>query len=137
MGPASDDERPSVWPRKAAVVVELLIGIGAFYGGTGLLRDAEGFGVKRTWLDGSPFSDYTIPALLLLALGCSMIATALLVLRDGPLAGFTTRIVGALLLVFISVETAVIGYHGGSQTVLLTLCGGSGLALMLLSIRME
>jgi hypothetical protein len=137
MSAAFDDERPNVWARKAAVVVELLMGIGAFYGGAGLLRDAEGFGVKRAWLEGSPFSDYTVPALLLLALGCGMIATALLAARDGPLAGHATRIMGALLIVFISVETAVIGYHGGSQTVLLTVCGGSGLALMLLSTRME
>ena len=137
MSTALDDESPSAWARKAAVVVELLLGMGAFYGGASLLHDAERFGVKRAWLEGSPFSDYTVPALLLLALGCGMFATAVVPARDGPLAGFATRVMGALLIVFISVETAVIGYHGGSQTVLLAVCGGSGLALMLLSTRME
>jgi hypothetical protein len=130
-------EPSSVWARKAAVVIELLMGIGALYGGASLLHDAERFGVKLAWLQGSPFSDYTIPALLLLALGCGMIAAALCATRGGPLAGFASRVVGTLLLVFISIETAVIGYHGGSQTLLLVLCGGSGLALMLLSTRME
>jgi hypothetical protein len=137
MSTALDGERASVWARKAAAVVELLMGIGAFYGAANLLLDAEGFGVKRAWLEGSPFSDYTVPALLLLALGCGMIATALRAARDRPLAAFASRIMGALLIVFISVETAVIGHHGGSQTVLLAVCGASGLALMLLSIRME
>jgi hypothetical protein len=137
MSAALDGEHPSVWARKAAFVVELLMGVGAFYGGASLLRDAEGFGVKRAWLEGSPFSDYTVPALLLLALGCGMIGTALLAARDSRMGGTATRIMGALLIVFISIETAVIGYHGGSQTVLLAVCGASGLALMLLSTRME
>jgi len=130
-------ERLSVWARRAAAAVELLMGTGAVYGAANLLHDAEGFGVKRMWLEGSPFSDYTVPAVLLLALGTGMIATALLAARDRPLAGLAARVMGALLIVFISVETAVIGYHGGGQTVLLAVCGTSGLVLMLLSIRME
>jgi hypothetical protein len=134
---ALDDERPSAWARRAAIIVELLIGIGAFYGSAELLHDAEGFGVKPAWLEGSPFTDYTVPALLLLGLGCGMIVASLLALRDRRPAGSAARVMGALLIVFISVETAVIGFHGGSQTVLLVACGGSGIALMLLSTRME
>ncbi len=137
MSAALDAERSSIWARRTAVVVELSIGIGAFYGGAELLLDAEGFGVKEAWLRGSPFSEYTVPALLLLGLGCGMILAALLALRDRRPAGLAARVMGAVLIVFISIETAVIGYHGGSQTVLLVVCGGCGIGLMLLSTRME
>ena len=106
---ALDAERSSVWARRTAVIVELLIGIGAFYGGVELLHDAEGFGVREAWLQGSPFTDYTVPALLLLGLGCGMILAALLALRDRRPAGFAARVMGAVLIVFISIETAVIG----------------------------
>jgi hypothetical protein len=40
------------------IAVELLVGIGALFGGYGLLDDAEGLGMRDSWLEGSPFPDY-------------------------------------------------------------------------------
>jgi hypothetical protein len=46
--------------------IALAVGVGAVFGGWGLLSDAEALGVKAEWLDGSPFPDYRIPGLFLL-----------------------------------------------------------------------
>jgi hypothetical protein len=63
--------------RRLLVAVESIVGLGALYGGFELLHDAEGFGVKRAWLAGSVFSDYTIPGLVLaVVLGGGMLAAA-------------------------------------------------------------
>ena len=53
-------------PRRRTVLVstELIVGIGALYGGYGLLSDADGLGAKQSWLDGSPFPDYTVPGMV-------------------------------------------------------------------------
>jgi hypothetical protein len=118
--------------RRTAISIEVFMGLGAIYGALELLHDAEEFGVRAAWLHGSPFPDYTVPALLLLALGCGLLMAAVLVASRHHRSTLATTMMGALLLVFIAVETAVIGYHGGSQSLLLGICGGSGLTLVVL-----
>jgi hypothetical protein len=36
------------------VALQAFIGVGALFGGYGLLADAEGLGMEEEWLDGSP-----------------------------------------------------------------------------------
>jgi hypothetical protein len=118
------------------VVLELFIAIGAVFGGRALIQDAAGFGVKEAWLRFGVFSDYTIPgAILIVAVGGSMLVAALLALARRPIAFPAASIAGCALLFFLAVETAILGYHGARQLALLTMCAGTGLALMLLGRR--
>jgi hypothetical protein len=106
--------------RRILAVVALAVGVGAVFGGWGLLSDAEGLGAKAEWLDGSLFPDYRIPGLfLLIVLGGGMLLLALLALRRSPLAGPAALAMGAVLLIWGLVETATIGYQGAAQLLLL------------------
>jgi hypothetical protein len=85
-----------------------------------LLADPEGLGAKRTWLKGSPFSDYTIPGVVLLVLiGGGMLATALLAVRRHRLAATAAVSMAVALLGWGAVETAVMGFRGWPQVILL------------------
>jgi hypothetical protein len=124
------------WTRAALVTLEAFVGIGAVYGGIRLLADADGFGIEASWLDGTPFPDYTIPGLVLLVvIGGSMLAAAALALRGSDWAAFAAFCAGVVLLVFLAVETAAIGYQGSAQAPLLVVCGASGFALAALGSR--
>ena len=120
--------------RRALVALELFVGIGAVYGGIELLVDAEGFGMKEAWLDGTPFPDYTVPGLVLLVvIGGGMIATAAIKLAGSRLAA---PVMGAAVLVFLAVETVAIGYHGATQLPLLVTTGLAALAVIVLGARL-
>ncbi len=122
--------------RPLVIAVELVMGIGAIYGGLSLLHDAESFGVKEAWLDGSPFADYTIPALfLLIVIGGGMLASALLAWRRSPLAPRAALAMGATLGAWLIIETAIIRFHGPQQPILLALCGASAVTLIAASTR--
>jgi hypothetical protein len=62
--------------RIALVVIEGFIGLSAIQGGIGLLRGA--YPVPVAWLAGTPFSDYTIPGLVLVIVvgGSALLAAA-------------------------------------------------------------
>jgi hypothetical protein len=97
-----------------------VIGVGALYGGMRLLVDAEALGVKESWLEGTPFPDYRLPGVVLLAgVGGGMLVTALAALRRSRYAGLAALAMGAALLVWGVVETLTIGYRGTGQLVLL------------------
>lgn len=115
----------------ALAAIEAFVGIGAVYGGINLIVDAEGFGVERAWLDGSPFSSYTIPGLaLLVVIGGGMLAAAALAVRGSGLAAAAAVMMGAITLAFLVVETLVIGYQGADQIPLVAVIGIASLALI-------
>ncbi len=64
--------------RIALVVIETFIGLSAIQGGIALLRGAFDQVVPVTWLAGTPFSDYTIPGLVLVIVvgGYALLAAA-------------------------------------------------------------
>ena len=107
-------------PRWTIAAVSGLVGVGAIFGGYGLLSDAEGLGVRRAWLEGSPFPDYRVPGLVLLVLiGGGMLTTGVLALRRSRFAGPAALAMGAALLLWGLVETVTIGYQGSAQLLLL------------------
>jgi hypothetical protein len=117
--------------RAVVIAVELAVGVGAIYGGVSLLHDAEGFGLKESWLDGSPFPDYTIPAIfLLVVIGGGMLVSALLAWRSSSLAPLAALKMGFILVAWLIIETAIIGFHGPQQPIFLALCGSSALTLI-------
>jgi hypothetical protein len=97
-----------------------VIGLGALYGGVRLLVDAEALGVKESWLEGSPFPDYRVPGIVLLAaIGGGMLVTAVAALRRSRDAGLAALAMGAALVIWGLVETLTIGYQGAAQLLLL------------------
>jgi hypothetical protein len=102
--------------------IALAVGVGAVFGGWGLLSDAKSLGVKAEWLDGSPFPDYRIPGLFLLTvIGGGMLLTALLAVRSSRVAGLVAMAMGTILFIWGVVETVTIGFQGVGQLLLLGL----------------
>ena len=108
--------------------IELIVGLGALYGGYGLLTDPEGMGAKQSWLDGSVFPDFTIPGLfLLIVIGGGMLVAAAAAMFSERYAAAAAATMGAVLLLWGLVETVTLGWLGGAQLVLLDgVRGGSG-----------
>ena len=51
--------------RIALIVVEAFVALGAVAGGIALLTGVFAQGIPVAWLQGTPFSDYTVPGLAL------------------------------------------------------------------------
>jgi hypothetical protein len=106
--------------RIAVIATAGVIGVGALFGGYGLLSDAEGLGVKESWLEGTPFPNYRVPGVVLLVMvGGGMLLTAASALVRSRFAGLAALAMGLTLLVWGVVETITIGYRGAAQLVLL------------------
>jgi hypothetical protein len=86
-----------------AVVALNAVG-GAIYGLTG----AEG--VPLQWLAGTPFATYRVPSLILLAVGGLHGAASVAVWRGRRQAGLVSLVAGLVLLGWIVVQVAMIGY---------------------------
>jgi hypothetical protein len=112
------------------------MGIGALGGGFELMRDAEGFGMLPEWIERSPFPDYRIPGLFLfVVIGGGMVATALLALFGSRLTSFAALKMGAVLLLWLIIETLIVGWQGGPQGMLLAVCGTSASVLIVAGVR--
>jgi len=88
--------------------------LNAFAGGYYGLSGAEG--VPREWLAGSPFSGYVVPSLVLfVVVGGALALAAIMVFRGHPLARAIACAAAAVLLVWIVVQVAIIGYVSWMQ----------------------
>jgi hypothetical protein len=118
------------WSRAVAIGVELSMGISAIFGACHLLVDAQAFGAKTSWLSGSPFSDYTIPGLYLgIVIGGGMVIAAGAAWRRSCRAASAALVMGLVMLAWLVVETAIVGFRGWQQIPLLAVCGACGLSL--------
>ena len=105
--------RPLSRIAKAAVVLEVFLGVGALGGGGALVLGSRGeiIPLPLSALNGSPFETYLVPGLILFcALGLGPLAAALLAWRRHPLAPIATLVVGVALLIWMAVEIAIVGY---------------------------
>jgi hypothetical protein len=106
--------------RLAVTALAGLIGVGAIYGGIGLLTDADALGAEQSWLDGTQFPNYRVPGVVLLVvIGGGMLLTALMALRRSRFAGLAALAMGVTLLLWGVVETVTIRYQGTGQVALL------------------
>ena len=88
--------------------------INAFAGGYYGLSGAKG--VPLEWLAGSPFSDYFIPSLILfVVVGGVFSFAAIAVFMRSRLARVSAFVAGTVVLVWIAVQLAIIGYVSWMQ----------------------
>jgi len=90
-------------------VLVSIVAINAFAGGFYGLSGAEGVPVE--WLEGTPFRDYTIPSVILIAVvGGSCVAAAIAVFSRSGYAQRLSVLCGAIMLFWIIVQTGMVGY---------------------------
>ena len=95
--------------RAAVVVVDLFAAVSAIAGAVGLL---VGFmNIPVSVLHGTPFADFTIPALLLgfVVGGSALIAAAIALLGPRHFEALATAAAGCVMVGWITVEIAMIG----------------------------
>lgn len=117
------------------IILDGFLALTAFAGGIGLLT-----GVARPseeLLRGSPFTDYTIPALALFVIvGGSALGAAILLVRRHPSAALVSMAVGGAIIVFEIVEVLVIGSDPGLARNLQVFYSSLGLVILLLAVAM-
>lgn len=83
---------------------------GGYYGLTGAKE------IPKEWLEGSPFTDYFIPSLVLFfVVGGSFLVTAVAVFARWRSARLLTLATGAIVLGWIGIQVAIIGYVSWMQ----------------------
>lgn len=96
--------------RTAVMILTLFVGVGAVFGGVGLISEAD-LGMDPAWLDGTPFDSYVIPGYLLLIVvgGSNLLAGALTWLQHERSVPFAF-LAGGILTGWIAVQLAMIGF---------------------------
>lgn len=91
--------------------IETLIGLSALGGGAAVATGAFGFDewLPRSWLDGTPFLDYTLPGLVLLVvIGGGMVLAAASIFVAHEWAVLLSMAMGLVMVGFEAVEILVI-----------------------------
>ncbi|HCJ33420.1 MAG TPA: hypothetical protein DHV65_03855 [Ktedonobacter sp.] len=101
--------------RIALVVIETFVGLGAIAGGIALLTGVFAQGIPVAWLQGTPFSDYTVPGLALAILvggGMLLAAATVFILREW--AVLVSAVAGIFMVGFEVVEAANVDSKAGN-----------------------
>jgi hypothetical protein len=122
--------------RITLVILEVFVALSAAAGGIGLLTGAIPASVDG--LQGSPFVDYTIPALaLIIIVGGSMLLASATILIKNEFGVLASAFAGLAMMIFEIVEVMVIDRTGGSTlmiaVVLQSFYFALGLAIFVLS----
>lgn len=100
------------WRRWALIAILALVSLNAIVAGYGLVTEPSGsaLGIPQDWLAESPFDDYLIPGMILLALGVLYGFAAVQELRRARSAWFWAGLSGGAMIVWIAVQVAMMGY---------------------------
>ena len=102
--PASAD-RP--WPAWVLAAVAVIVGGAAVLGGVQMIRN--GYVMPREWLSGTPFTDWTLPGVLLLAgVAALQLAVAAMIATRRRAALGASYLAGLGLLAWIVVQLLVL-----------------------------
>ncbi len=113
------DRRESLL-RWGLVALHTLLGVGAVAAGQAFVRDPSGsaLGMSVDYLDGSPFPDFRIPGLFLAAvIGTANLVSAVGLWWRHPLAPLLSLATGLLLVIWVIIQTAIIGFRHWSQLI--------------------
>lgn len=94
-----------------AVTLEILLGVGALYGGSQFIVAPDGhlLGLKTSMLNGSPFRSYLGPGILLFSfIGVAPMLAAAITLRRRAAAPLAAVAVGLILIGWISAEMVML-----------------------------
>ncbi len=95
--------------RITLIVIEAIIGLGALGGGITILTGAFDQWLLLAWLQDTPFSDYTIPGLILLiVVGGGMLLAAATVFVQREWAVLLSAVMGLVMIGFEVFEVAII-----------------------------
>jgi hypothetical protein len=95
--------------RITLVVLEIIIGLSAIGGGIAILTGAFDEWLPLAWLQGTPFSDYTIPGLvLLIVIGGGMLLAAATILMQREWAVLLSAMMGLVMIGFEIGEVAIV-----------------------------
>lgn len=102
------------WLHRLLTGLLVFQGLSGLVGGIGLVIDPSGasLGFPLEWLEGSPFSSYLVPGLVLLLL-LGLLPLLLSVALRRPL-GWTYSAsigIGLILLIWLGVEIVIVGYQ--------------------------
>jgi hypothetical protein len=118
---------------KVAVGLLIWLGIGALAGGIWLVAapDGSAMGFETTILEGSPFTNFLVPGLILGGLfGVGSLLVAAMGVRHRPMAPFLTFGIGCAQMIWIVVQLAIIG----TVSFLHPLMFASGLGIAIASV---
>jgi len=132
--PAYENKRPG---SVGALMVFLAIqALGAIAGGIGLVQDpVDNIGMPLDMLEGSPFSDYLFPGLILLIAVGLVPAVALFGVARRRWWGWWLAVVaGAGLVIWIVTEVALLGYLPGAGLALQIGMGLLGVVILVCAL---
>jgi len=122
------ESRPQAWIRLLLGGLLAFGALNAFAGGYYGVCGAPG--VPREWLAGSPFTDYLVPSLILLVVvGGTLALAAVMVCRRHRGARVGGAAAGVVVLLWIVVQVAIIGYVSWMQPA----TGAAGLLVLVLA----
>jgi hypothetical protein len=104
--------------RQLLIALHAALGASAVGAGGTLARDPSGgsLDLDAEWLRGSPFADYRIPGLFLgLVIGTTNLVSAVWLSRRRSLAPLLSLGTGVLLVMWIAIQTAIIGFRHWTQ----------------------
>lgn len=97
--------------RGALVVVDLVAALSAVVGGIAVAVGWIEFPAE--WLEGTPFTGYTIPALVLcLVVGGSAVLATVVTLHRADVGAAASAVAGVVMMGWIVGEVAMLGPHG-------------------------
>lgn len=100
------------------IIVEFFNGLSGLAGGFGLISDptAASLGMSLSWLEGTPFSNYLIPGIVLFVVnGVGNVFAAILSLRRNRYFARVAMFFGLIMMIWIISQVAWIGYKSFLQ----------------------
>jgi hypothetical protein len=117
------------------IALLLFQGLSGIVGGIFLIVDPSGssINIPLEWLEGSPFSNYLIPGIILFSiLGVVPLIAVYMLRKKMPRSRQYAMFVGAALVIWILVEILIIGYQADPP--LQAIYGPVGLFIFLLAL---